>query len=90
MNWLDSKTIKYLALTWAASIIVQLVPMLQAHKIDWWALGTQTAVVFAGILTRMAQGDVVAPPAINAASFGLLNRNNPTPPPAPDPKDGTK
>lgn len=76
MDWIDSKTIKYLALTWLAGMLAQLVPMLQARNIDWWALGTQSVITLAAIITRMAQGDVVAPKALNAMSFGLLNRNN--------------
>lgn len=78
MNWLDSKTIKYVFLTWLGGTLLQLVPMLQAKQIDWWALGTQAVASLAAIIIRIAQPDVEAPKALNALSFGLLNRSNAT------------
>lgn len=60
-SWLDSKAIKYLILTWLAGMFLQLAPMLSAHQIDWWALGSQSLVTLAAILVRMAQPDVEAP-----------------------------
>ena len=66
-SWLDSKTIRYLALTWLGTTLVQLVPMMQARSIDWWALGAQGVGTLAAILIRMAQPDVEAP-------LGILNR----------------
>lgn len=60
-SWLDSKAIKYLVLTWLGGILLQLVPMLQSHQIDWWSLGAQSIATLAGILIRMAQPDVDAP-----------------------------
>lgn len=62
-SWLDSKAIKYLVLTWLASMFLQLAPMLSAHEIDWWSLGAQSISTLAGILIRMAQPDVEAPVA---------------------------
>lgn len=76
MNWIDSKTIKYLFLTWLSAMLLQLVPMFQAHNIDWWALGTQSVVAFAGVITRMCQPDVVAPNVLNKLSLGAMNKNN--------------
>lgn len=60
-SWIDSKAIKYLVLTWLAAMFLQLAPMLSAHQIDWWALGSQSVATIAAILIRMAQPDVEAP-----------------------------
>lgn len=69
-SWRDSRAIKYLALTWLATTLVQLVPMLQSHQIDLWALGAQAVGTLAAILIRMAQPDVEAP-------ISALNRGGP-------------
>ncbi len=69
-SWLDSNTVRYLVLTFVASILLQLVPMLQSKAIDWWALGSQAVAVLAALLVRLAQGDVQAP-------IDLLNKRNP-------------
>ena len=66
-SWTHSKTIKYLLLTWLGTVLLQLVPMLQSHVIDWWSLGAQSVGTLAAILIRMAQDDVEAP-------IGLLNK----------------
>lgn len=66
-SWLDSKTIKYLVLTFCGTMLLQLVPMLQQHSIDWWSLGSHTVGTLAAILIRMAQDDVQAP-------LSILNR----------------
>ncbi len=66
-SWLDSKAIKYIFFTWLGGTLLQLVPMLQNHVIDWWALGSQAIASLAAILIRMAQDDVEAP-------IDLLNR----------------
>lgn len=79
MNWTDSKTIKYLVLTWLGTVLLQVVPMLQIHKVDWWALGSVSVSSLAGILIRMAQSDVEAPAALNTLTLGLLNRDNDLP-----------
>ena len=60
-GWLESKTIRFLFFTWLGSVLLQLVPMLQAHNVDWWSLGVQAVSTLAGILIRMAQDDVQAP-----------------------------
>lgn len=67
-SWTDSKTIRFLVLTWLGGMLLQLVPMLQNHVIDWWALGSQGIATLAGVLIRMAQDDVQAP-------LEILNRN---------------
>lgn len=61
--WTDSKTIKYLVYTFIGTMLLQLVPMLQQHVIDWWSLGAQAVGTLAAILIRMAQDDVQAPVA---------------------------
>ena len=63
-SWADSKTIKYLVYTFIGTTLLQLVPMLQAHSIDWWALGSQAVGTLAAILIRMAQADIDAPLAV--------------------------
>lgn len=63
-NWTDSKTIRFLVIQWIAGVLLSVVPMLQTHNIDWWALGAQTVTTLATILIRMSQPDVVAPVAI--------------------------
>ena len=69
-NWLDSYTVRYLVLTFLASVLLQLVPMLQSKEIDWWSLGSQAVATLAALLVRVAQGDVQAP-------IDMLNRSNP-------------
>lgn len=68
-DWTDSKTIKYLIYTFIGTMLLQLVPMLQNHVIDWWSLGAQAVGTLAAILIRMAQDDVNAP-------LSILNRND--------------
>ena len=68
-SWLMSKTIKYLVLTYLGTMLLQLVPMLQAHKLDWWALGAQAVATLAAVLIRMAQSDINAP-------LNILNKGN--------------
>jgi hypothetical protein len=65
--WTDSRTVKYLVLTFLGTVLLQLVPMLQAHAVDWWALGAQSVGTLAAILIRVAQNDLDAP-------ISILNR----------------
>ena len=65
--WTDSKTVKYLILTFVGTVLLQLVPMMQAHEIDWWALGAQAVGTLAAVLIRVAQNDIEAP-------LSILNR----------------
>lgn len=69
-HWTDSKTIRYLLATWASALLLALVPMLQAHQIDWWALGAQSVASMAGIIVRMFASDVEGP-------FDVMNRKAP-------------
>ena len=69
-DWIDSKTIKYLVLTWLASTLLQIVPMFQNHQIDWWDLGAQSLATLAAIIVRMAQPDLVT-------GVPILDRRNP-------------
>jgi hypothetical protein len=68
--WTDSRTVKYLVLTFLGTVLLQLVPMLQAHEVDWWALGAQAVGTLAAVLIRMAQDDIEAP-------VSMLNMRNP-------------
>ena len=70
--WTDSRTVKYLVLTFLGTVLLQLVPMLQSHEVDWWALGAQAVGTLAAILIRVAQGDINAP-------ISILNSHNPRP-----------
>lgn len=63
-NWLESKTIRYLFVTWLAGVLLVLAPMLEKHSIDWWALGSQSLASFAGIIVRCFAPDVEGPLAI--------------------------
>ena len=81
MKPMQSTTIKSLIFVGLAQIVLALLPMFQAKAFDLWTLGTQLVPVVAGILIRMASGDVQAPAVINAMSFGLLNASNPNPKP---------
>ncbi len=65
--WTDSRTVKYLVLTWLAGTLLQLVPMLRAHELDWWTLGAEAVATLAGVVVRMAQNDLDAP-------ISILNR----------------
>lgn len=70
-SWLDSKTIRYLFVTWIAGVLLALVPMLQSHTIDWWALGAFSVSSLAGAIARMFADDVEGPLAImNRRSSG--------------------
>ena len=71
-SWTDSKTIKYLILTFLGTVLLQIVPMLQAHSVDWYDLGAQSISTLAAVIIRMAQDDVQAP-------IGLLNKADPKP-----------
>ena len=75
INWIDSKTIKYLFFTWLGSFLLQIVPMLKAHKFDWWDLGAEAIVTLSGILIRLGQNDIVAPKALDVITGGMLNSN---------------
>ncbi len=68
-SWTDSRAIKYIFFTWAAGTLLQLVPMMQTHSVDFWALGAQAVASLAAILIRMAQDDVQAP-------LSILNRQD--------------
>ena len=70
MHWTESNAVRYVALSWVAGVLLQLAPMIQSHKIDWWTLGSQSIAALAAILLRISRPDVVAP-------VDALNRNNP-------------
>lgn len=74
MTPMQSNAIRLLLMTGAGNILLQTIPMLQAHKMDWWNIGITVVTTAAGILLRMGQGDVQAPAALNALSLGLLNK----------------
>ena len=69
IDWKDSSTIKYIALAFVGSILLQLQPMLMSHAIDWWSLGSQAVASLGAIIIRMLQSDVKAP-------FAFMNTNN--------------
>lgn len=70
-HWTDSKTIRYLAVTWVVGLLMALAPMLEKHQIDWWALGAYSASNLAGIIVRMFADDVEGPlPMMNRSGGG--------------------
>lgn len=75
MQPMQSTTIKFLLLTGAGNLLLQMLPMLQAHKFDPWNLGITAVTTVAGILIRMGQSDVQAPKILDTMSFGLLNQS---------------
>ena len=77
MTPMQTTTVKALILVGLSQVILALLPMLQSHVFDPWQIGTQLVPIVAGILVRMASGDVQAPAVLNAATFGLLNAGNP-------------
>lgn len=77
MKILDSNTVRYVLLSWVIAVAGTLIPMLQAHKIDIWALSAEALGALIALVARIAQPDIEAPKALNTLSFGLLNRSNP-------------
>ena len=75
MQPMQSTTIKFLLLTGAGNLLLQMIPMLQAHQFDPWNLGITVVTTLAGILIRMGQPDVQAPKILNTLSFGILNQS---------------
>jgi hypothetical protein len=74
MTPMQSTTIRFLILTGVGNMLLQLIPMLQAHQFDPWNLGITAVTTTAGILIRMGQADVIAPALLDKLSLGLLNR----------------
>ena len=77
MTPMQTTTVKALVLVGLSQVLLALMPMFSAQKFDPWQLGTMVIPVIAGILIRMASGDVQAPAVVNAMSLGLLNSGNP-------------
>jgi hypothetical protein len=69
---MQSTTIRALLLVGASQLLLQTIPMLQAHAFDPWALGITVVTIGAGILVRLGASDVQAP-----AVLGFLNRTTP-------------
>ena len=77
MTPMQTTTVKALVLVGLSQVLLALMPMFSAQKFDPWQLGTMVIPVIAGILIRMASGDVQAPAVVNALSLGLINSGNP-------------
>ena len=77
MQPMQSNAIKFLLFTGLGNCLLQTIPMLQAHKFDYWNLGITVVTTLAGILLRMGQGDINAPKLLNNMTFGILNKANP-------------
>ena len=73
MHWTSSNAVRYVALSWLGGVLLQLAPMIQSHKIDWWTLVSQSIAALAAILLRVSRPDVVAP-------VDILNKSNVLPP----------
>ncbi len=77
MTPMQTTTVKALVLVGVSQVLLALMPMFQAQTFNFWQLGTMVIPVIAGILIRMASGDVQAPAVVNALSLGLINSGNP-------------
>jgi hypothetical protein len=57
-TFLESSATKVVMGVLVAHLLVALVPMLDAHAIDWWALGKVAAVDLGALLLNAMRADV--------------------------------
>ena len=60
-GFLQSTATRVLFLVLAGQLFADLVPMLRAHAVDWWALAEGQAVIIAGLVGNALRSDVNAP-----------------------------
>ena len=60
-TFLQSTATRILLLVLAGQLLADLVPMLRAHAVDWWALAEGQAVIIAGLVGNALRSDVNAP-----------------------------
>lgn len=60
-TFLQSTATRVLLLVLAGQLFTDLVPMLRAHAVDWWALAEGQAVILAGLAGNALRPDVDTP-----------------------------
>lgn len=60
-GFFQSTATRVLLLVLAGQLLADLVPMLRAHAVDWWALAEGQAVIIAGLVGNALRSDVNAP-----------------------------
>lgn len=60
-GFLQSTATRVLLFVLAGQLLADLVPMLRAHAVDWWALAEGQAVIIAGLVGNALRSDVNAP-----------------------------
>ena len=60
-TFLQSSATKVLLLTLAGQLLFDLVPMLRAHVIDWWALAEGQVVLVLALIGNALRPDVDTP-----------------------------
>ena len=60
-TFLQSTATRVLLLVLAGQLFTDLVPMLRAHVVDWWALAEGQAVILAALVGNALRRDIDAP-----------------------------
>ncbi len=71
-TFLQSTATRALLLVLAGQLLADLVPMLRAHAVDWWALAEGQAVILAGLAGNALRPDVDTP------GLNWFNRKEPS------------
>ena len=71
-GFLQSTATRALLLVLAGQLLADLVPMLRAHAVDWWALAEGQAVILAGLAGNALRPDVDTP------GLNWFNRKEPS------------
>lgn len=60
-GFLQSTATRILLLVLAGQLLADIVPMLRAHAVDWWALAEGQAVILAALVGNALRRDIDAP-----------------------------
>lgn len=60
-TFLQSTATRVLLLVLAGQLLADIVPMLRAHAVDWWALAEGQAVILAALVGNALRRDIDAP-----------------------------
>ena len=71
-GFLQSTATRILLLVLAGQLLADIVPMLRAHAVDWWALAEGQAVILAGLAGNALRPDVDTP------GLNWFNRKEPS------------
>ena len=71
-GFLESTATRVLLLVLAGQLLADLVPMLRAHVVDWWALAEGQAVILAALVGNALRRDIDAP------GLNWFNRKEPS------------